>query len=64
MMHAVMGLEQRSLGEREAATVAQLALLEEELRTLRLATTTHHHHQHEGGEGGMPAMQDGIESNF
>lgn len=55
------GLEQKSLGEREAATLAQLATLEEELRTLRLATSTaHHHHNHhqcEGGEGGQSASQ-------
>lgn len=54
----IQGLEQRSLGEREAATLAQLATLEEELRALRLATSAAHHHHHcEGGNGGTSATQ-------
>ncbi|KAK7049797.1 hypothetical protein SK128_013545, partial [Halocaridina rubra] len=45
--------EIRSTADREANTLAQLASLEEELRTLRLATTIHHA-MHEGGEPVMP----------
>lgn len=50
------GSEQRSLGDREAAMLSQLATLEDELRTLRLATTIHHT-MHEGGEGVAGAAQ-------
>nr|XP_045580970.1 uncharacterized protein LOC123744844 isoform X1 [Procambarus clarkii] len=53
------GLEQRSLGDRESATLAQLATLEDELRTLRLATAIHHT-LHEGGEGGAAGIAQGV----
>ncbi|KAG7176022.1 hypothetical protein Hamer_G016986 [Homarus americanus] len=56
---AGQGLEQRSLGDREAATLAQLATLEDELRTLRLATTIHHT-LHEGGEGSAAGNAPGV----
>lgn len=46
----------RSGAERESSTLAQLATLEEELRTLRLATAIHHT-VHEGDEGSMPSFQ-------
>lgn len=51
MSVGTQGLEQKSLGEREAATLAQLATLEEELHTLRLATAAAHHHHHCEGDG-------------
>ncbi|XP_042874157.1 uncharacterized protein LOC122254524 isoform X1 [Penaeus japonicus] len=53
------GSELKFSGEREVATLAQLATLEEELRTLRLATTIHHT-LHEGGEGGLGGTNQGV----
>lgn len=56
---ANQGSEQRSLGDREAAMLSQLATLEDELRTLRLATTIHHT-LHEGGEGSVAGAAQGM----
>ncbi|XP_069946892.1 uncharacterized protein [Cherax quadricarinatus] len=53
------GSEQRTLGDRESATLAQLATLEDELRTLRLATAIHHT-LHEGGDGGTAGTAAGV----
>ncbi|XP_068202569.1 uncharacterized protein [Palaemon carinicauda] len=50
------GSETRSAAEREANTLAQLAALEEELRTLRLATSIHHT-VYDGDEIGQSSSQ-------